>query len=52
MGRAGPLVVFSRGMYPWGGYGVTVHVTEPNCCCFQDQHAYKEDNECTIIYRL
>ena len=35
-----------------GGYGVTVHVTEPNCCCFQDQHAYKEDNECTIIYRL
>ena len=35
-----------------GGYGVTVYVTEPNCCCSQDQHAYKEDNECRIIYSL
>ena len=35
-----------------GGYGITVHFTEPNCCCFQDQHAYKEDNECRIIYSL
>ena len=43
--------VFTRDV-PMGGYGVTVHVTEPNCCCFQDQHAYKEDNECRIIYCL
>ena len=43
--------VFSRDV-PKVGYGITVHFTEPNCGCFQDQHAYKEDNECRIIYSL
>ena len=44
--------LFFHERYTHGEYGITVHFTEPNCCCFQDQHAYKEDNEYRIIYSL